>query len=509
LSDLIRSVGSLEVLLNNLRAQVVARIPDGNPDTDQNAVNTLVWASARAHAAIATAEWAGRTADARADQIAAAAVESAHAFISGESALDAIERSQRLARVAAAYSPVDDLGATHEQRMLRATFRGFSRREIEPVADAIHRQDLDIPESIIKGLSQLGVFGLSIPSEYGGSHSASEDFESMLIVTEELSRASLACGSLATRPEILVRALLRAGTEEQKQRFLRQIASGEKLVSVATTEPDFGSDIANIRCRAEMVDGRWIVNGSKLWCTFAGRAELMMLLARTSGARHRGLSVFLLEKEAFPGHVFSDSQPTGGVLRGRAIPTIGYRGMHTYELSFDNYGIPADSLLGGDAWLNRGFYLQMEGFGMGRLQTAARAVGVMRAALDATLAYASARQVFGRSVADFELVQAMLGQMIVSYESARQMSYRAARSLTGRPSSGGQVEAALAKLYASRLAEEVARDAVQLHGGMGYAEETSVSRYYVDAKVLPIFEGAEEMLAMRVIGKAALADAAD
>ena len=506
--DLAVSVESLRADLNRLRDHVSARIPDANPDTDQNALNTLVWAFARADAAIATAEWAERTAHPLAGEIATIALESAKAFISGQSAVEAIEHSRRLAHIAVAYTPLDDIGATHEQRMLRETFRDFARREIEPIAGAMHRQDLDIPESIVKGLAELGAFGLSIPSEFGGSQNAGGEFETMMIVTEELSRASLVCGSLATRPEILVRALLRAGTDAQKSRFLPLIASGEKLVSIATTEPDHGSDIANIRCRAEKVDGRWIINGTKLWCTFAGRAELMMLLARTGGSGHRGLSVFLLEKPPFPGHEFSHSQPAGGVLRGRAIPTIGYRGMHTYELSFDRYALPADAVLGGDAWLNRGFYLQMEGFGMGRLQTAARAVGLMRAALDAALGYTSARQVFGRSIADFELVQAMLGQMIVRFESARQMSYRAARPPSGKSDPDGQVKAALAKLYASRLAEDVARDAVQLHGGMGYGEETSASRYFVDAKVLPIFEGAEEVLAMRVIGKALLAEAA-
>src|SRR5207248_1796672 len=212
------------------------------------------------------------------------------------------------------------------------------RTRITPHAAAIHRGDLDIPEDIIRGVSELGVFGLSIPEEFGGSQGEIEDFESMLIVTEELSAASLAAGgSLITRPEILVRALVRAGTPEQKRRWLPAIASGRQLVAVATTEPDFGSDMASLRCRADRADGGWLVNGTKFWCTFAGRAELVMLLLRTGDSGHRGLSVFVLEKPASPGHEFEHRQPAGGVMKGRAIPTIGYRGMHTFELSFERF----------------------------------------------------------------------------------------------------------------------------------------------------------------------------
>jgi (2S)-methylsuccinyl-CoA dehydrogenase len=326
----------------------------------------------------------------------------------------------------------------------------------------------------------------------------------MLVATEELSRASLAAGgSLITRPEILVRALLRGGTEAQKRAWLPAIASGEQLVAVAVTEPDHGSDVASIACRAtRRPDGDWEISGTKLWCTFAGRSELLMVLCRTSDAGHRGLSVFVLEKPAYAGHEFEHRQATGGVLRGRAIPTIGYRGMHTFELAFDRYRAPASALVGGDEWLDRGFYLQMEGFGLGRIQTAARAVGVMQAALDDALAYTRERRAFGRAVAELQLPAATLGSMIVRVSAARQLSYRAAELLDGGE---GQVESSLAKLYASRAAETVTRDAVQLHGAMGYGEETDVSRYFVDARVLSIFEGAEEVLALRVIARSLLA----
>src|SRR5207302_4140661 len=295
------------------------------------------------------------------------------------------------------------------------------------------------------------------PSEYGGSRGPEPDYVGMLTVTEELSRASLtAGGSLITRPEILVGALLEAGTSEQKRRWLPAIASGEKLVAVAVTEPDFGSDVASVQCRAERTADGWRLNGAKLWCTFAGRAELLMLLCRTADAGHRGLSVFVLEKPAFAGHAFALEQPGGGSLRGRAIPTVGYRGMHTFELAFQGFDLPAGALVGGDAWLDRGFYMQMGSFSVGRLQTAGRAVGLMDAALADTLAYAAQRRVFGRPVSGHQLPAAMLGRMAVRLTAARQLCYRAARRLARGE---GQVAASLAKLYGSRMAESVTRDA--------------------------------------------------
>jgi len=502
---LARPLERLQRALQALRANVGDLIPDADIDSNQAAANELAWAVARSEAAVATAEWAEVTGNQLAIDIAEAAIIDAYSAIVGRSAQDAIRDAAILERIQANYRPVEELGASDDQRLLRQTFRDFARREIRPRADQIHRENLDVPEEILRGLGELGAFGLSVPETYGGSQGDRGDFETMLIVTEELSRGSLAAGgSLVTRPEILVRALARGGTEEQKRRWLPLIASGEKMVSVATTEPDYGSDVAGIKCRAEPAGGGWVVHGTKLWCTFAGRAEIMMLLARTADAGHRGLSVFVIEKPAFPGDHFIHREPRGGVLIGRAIPTIGYRGMHTFELSFDHFHLPADALLGGEEWLDRGFYLQMEGFALGRLQTAGRAVGVMQAALDAALEYSGERRVFGRAIADFGLPRGILGRMIMQVESARRLSYRAARLLS-EGHDGGQMEASLAKLYASRMAEHVTRDAVQLHGGMGYAEETAVSRYFVDARVLSIFEGAEDVLALKVIAKALLA----
>ena len=485
----------LRAARDELLERVRKLMPGGDVDQNQVAANELAWIYARVEAAEACDEWAHTTGDPVARQIADAVEDEAFAELG-------LRPKKLPGPISVDGRSLADLGATQEQRMLRATFRDFARTRIAPHAAAIHRGDLDIPEDIIRGVSELGVFGLSIPEEFGGSQGRSEDFESMLIVTEELSAASLAAGgSLITRPEILVRALVRAGTEEQKRRWLPAIASGRQLVAVATTEPDFGSDIAGLRCRADRTPDGWLVSGTKFWCTFAGRAELVMLLLRTGDAGHRGLSVFVLEKPAFAGHDFEHRQPDGGLLKGRAIPTIGYRGMHTFELSFDGYLLPETALVGSDEWLNRGFYLQLESFAMGRLQTAGRAVGLMQAALEATARYTRERMVFGKPIADYGLPRATLGTMGVRLAASRQMSYRAAR-LVGRGE--GQMEASLAKLYASRAAEQVTREAMQLHGGAGYAEETDVSRYFVDARVLSIFEGAEDVLALRVIARSLL-----
>src|SRR5947208_4213616 len=227
----------------------------------------------------------------------------------------------------------------------------------------------------------------------------------MVVATEELPRGSLgAGGSLITRPEILTRALVRGGTEEQKHELLPKIARGEVMVAVAVTEPDFGSDVAGIKVTARPAgDGAWVINGVKTWCTFAARADVLMLLARTDPDRskaHRGLSLFVVPKPRGEGHGFEFGQDGGGRMEGRAIDTIGYRGMHSYEVAFENWRVPGASLIGGDGGLGRGFYLQMEGFENGRLQTAARAVGVMQAAYEAARDYADQRVVFGRAVGD-------------------------------------------------------------------------------------------------------------
>ena len=450
------------------------------------------WESARSAAAREAAEWARETGDELAGAIARGAA--------ADTAAESFDPSyERVAELLLEGRSADDLGASEEHRLIRSTLRDFAARRIAPLAQSIHREDADVPADVISGIAGLGLFGLSIPEEHGGTLAGRADHVAMLIGTEEMSAASLAAGgSLMTRPEILVRALLSAGSEAQKRRWLPGIARGELLVAVAVTEPDHGSDVASIECRAtRLADGGWSVDGAKLWCTFAGRAHLLMLLCRTGGAEgHRGLSVFVAEKPSSLGRDFEHRQEGGGVLRGRAIPTLGYRGLHTFELVFDDYRLPPEAIVGDEG---RGFYLQMESFATGRLQTAARAVGVMQAAVRDTLAYTSQRRVFGKPVAEHELARQMIGRMGVRLHASRRLSYAGARLLDD---GAGQMEASLAKLYASRMAEYVTRDAMQLFGGMGYGEETDVSRYFVDARVLAIFEGAEEVLALRVIGRA-------
>ena len=321
-----------------------------------------------------------------------------------------------------------------------------------------------------------------------------------------------------TRPEILTRALVKGGTEGQKLRLLPKIATGELMVAIAVTEPDFGSDVASVSTAATREpSGGWIINGVKTWCTFAARAELLMLLARTDPDRslgHRGLSVFVVSKPRGDtrGFVFSqaagdEGRPEGlppGRLEGRPIDTIGYRGMHSYELAFESWWVPGDALVGGEGGENRGFYLQMQGFENGRLQTAARAIGVMQAAYEAGLEYSRNRVVFGRPIIDFQLTRAKLGKMAAMIQASRQFAYRVAEMMAAGE---GSLEASMVKAYACRAAEWVTREAMQLHGGMGYAEEFAVSRYFVDARVLSIFEGADETLCLKVIARRLLEQA--
>ena len=444
--------------------------------------------------------------------LAARLVGRASTWGSGLDALDAAMPFVEEHRSPAFLSALGDQVLTHgsgpghlsdDFELVGETFRRFADDRIRPVAEHVHRTNADVPEDVISGLAELGAFGLSVPEEYGGFASGGEsDLLGMVVSTEELSRGSLGIGgSLITRPEILTRALLTGGTEEQKQRWLPRIATGELMAGIMVTEPDYGSDVAGVSVTATPVEGGYHVNGVKTWATFAGRANLIVLLARTDPDRsvgHRGLSIFVVEKEPAEGHSFRFEQPHGGVLDGRAIDTIGYRGMHSFEVSFSDWFVPAENLVGLEAGLGRGFYLQMAGFENGRLQTAARAVGLMQAAFEAGLAYARERKVFGHAVFDYELTKVKLARMAVLIQGGRQFSYAVARRMA---QGEGSLEASMVKAYVCRAAEWVTREAMQLHGGMGYAEEFPVSRYFVDARVLSIFEGADETLCLRVIAR--------
>ena len=392
--------------------------------------------------------------------------------------------------------------------LVQETFRRFAEDQVMSKAEHIHRHNTDIPEELIQGLAEMGLFGLSIPEEYGGFATGGEsDFYGMVIATEELSRASLgAAGSLITRPEILARALEAGGTEEQKQAWLPRLAAGEVMNAVAVTEPDYGSDVAGVKVTATETDGGWLLNGVKTWCTFAARADILMVIARTDPDRtkgHRGLSILIVPKERGDGEGFNltqDQRPDGtaGKLEGRPIDTLGYRGMHSYELAFDNWFVPAENLIGETDGQGRGFYYQMAGFENGRLQTAARAVGVMQAAYEAAKAYSEDRVVFGQPIAEYQLTRAKLTRMAAIIQASRQFSYSVGRMMA---KGEGKMEASMIKAYVCKAAEWVSREAMQIHGGMGYAEEYPVSRYFVDARVLSIFEGADETLCLKVIAR--------
>ena len=394
-----------------------------------------------------------------------------------------------------------------DYEMVQDTFRSFATKVVAPHAEHVHRENLDVPEEIIAGLAEIGAFGLSIPVEYGGfSEGGDGEYMASCIATEELSRASLGIGgSLITRPEILTRALVKGGTEAQKHEWLPKLASAEVMVAVAVTEPDYGSDVASIKTTAVATqqDGKdgYLINGVKTWCTFAARANVLMLLARTDPDRtktHKGLSVLIVPKPRGEAHGFVFNQPAGGRMEGRPIDTIGYRGMHSYEIALENWWVPADHLIGETAGLGKGFYYQMEGFENGRLQTAARAVGVMQAAYEAAAEYSQNRKTFGNNIGEYQLIQVKLGRMAVVIQGARQFSYAVAKMM-GKGE--GAMEASMVKAYVCKAAEWVTREAMQIHGGYGYAEEYSVSRLFVDARVLSIFEGADETLCLKVIAR--------
>ena len=400
---------------------------------------------------------------------------------------------------------------SEDLEMVRDAFRRFAEDKVMPVAEQVHRQDADIPEEIITQLAEMGCFALSIPEGYGGMADGSDDeLLNMVLVTEELSRGSLGvAGSLITRPEIIGTAILKGGTEEQKNRWLPAIASGEKMCGVAVTEPDYGSDVAGVKVTATRDGDDWVLNGVKTWCTFAGRAEYLLVLARTDPDRsrgHRGLSLFVVDKPAFAGHEWSHDQDGGGHMEAKAIPTLGYRGMHSFEVSIDDWRVPHANLIGEDDGEGRGFYLQMQAFANARLQTAARALGVMQSALEEASQYAQQRQVFGSPLGDYELNRTKIARMAYLIAANRAFAFDVARMIVAGE---GQLEASMVKQLACRTAEWVTREAQQIHGGYGYAEEYTVSRLFVDARVLSIFEGADEVLALRVIARQLLTAALD
>lgn len=419
--------------------------------------------------------------------------------------LGAERRLRAIGRIVAERRGVNDGWlAAEDSQLVRDSVRAFAEQEVAPLAEHIHRTDDLVPDSLIGKMADMGYFGMSVPEQYGGLGMGNL---AMILTTEELSRVSLAAaGSLITRPEILTKALLKGGTEEQKQQWLSRVSSGELMVGISVTEPDVGSDVASVSCRADDCDSGgakgFKLNGAKAWCTFAGRADVLALLARTDpkpGVGAKGLSMFIVEKPRYHGHEFAVRQSGGGTLNGKADATPGYRGMHSFTLAFEDYFVPYANLIGGEGGRNKGFYLQMNGFAAGRLQTGGRATGLAQAAVGVSAAYVSDRRQFGRPIAEFQLTQYKLGRMATLVQAARQLTYTAALAMDR--DEGISLEPAMAKLLACDVAVAVSQDGQLLHGGWGYAEEYPISRYVVDAQVLPIFEGVKPILELKVIAR--------
>jgi (2S)-methylsuccinyl-CoA dehydrogenase len=398
---------------------------------------------------------------------------------------------ERSAEIIVGASGLDD-----ELEMIREQFRRYAVEKVEPFAHDWHLNDDLIPMEIVEDLADMGVFGLTIPEEYGGFGLSKA---SMCVVSEELSRGYIGVGSLGTRSEIAAELIIAGGTEAQKQKWLPQLASAETLPTAVFTEPNTGSDLGSLRTRAvKNENGDYTITGNKTWITHATRTQVMTLLARTDPATtdYKGLSMFLAEKT--PG-ADENPFPTEGMTGGE-IEVLGYRGMKEYELAFDGFEVKSENLLGGIE--GKGFKQLMETFESARIQTAARAVGVAQSALDLSMQYAQDRKQFGKSLIQFPRVANKLAMMAVEIMVARQLTYFSAfEKDEGRRC---DVEAGMAKLLGARVAWAAADNGLQIHGGNGFALEYKISRVLCDARILNIFEGAAEIqaqvIARRLLG---------
>ncbi|WP_108861270.1 acyl-CoA dehydrogenase family protein [Ruegeria sp. Alg231-54] len=387
-------------------------------------------------------------------------------------------------------------GLDEELEMIRDQFRRYAVEKVEPHAHDWHLKDELIPMEVIEELAEMGVFGLTIPEEFGGFGLSKA---SMCVVSEELSRGYIGVGSLGTRSEIAAELIIAGGTEEQKANWLPKLASAEILPTAVFTEPNTGSDLGSLHARAvKNADGDYEITGNKTWITHAARTHVMTLLARTNPdtTDHRGLSMFLAEKT--PG-TDENPFPTPGMTGGE-IEVLGYRGMKEYELGFDGFKVKGENLLGGEE--GKGFKQLMETFESARIQTAARAIGVAQSALDIAMQYAQDRKQFGKSLINFPRVSGKLAMMAVEVMIARQLTYFSA----WEKDHGHRcdLEAGMAKLLGARVAWAAADNGLQIHGGNGFALEYKISRVLCDARILNIFEGAAEIqaqvIARRLLG---------
>ena len=381
-------------------------------------------------------------------------------------------------------------GLDEELEMVREQFRRFSNDKVDPYAHSWHLKDELIPLEIITEMADLGVFGLTIPEEYGGLGLSKA---AMCVVSEELSRGYIGVGSLATRSEIAAELILCGGTEDQKQKWLPKLADASVLPTAVFTEPSTGSDLGSLITRAVKKDEGYEITGNKTWITHASRTNVMTLLARTNPStnNYTGLSMFLAEKIAG-----SDEIPFPSIgMSGGEIEVLGYRGMKEYEIAFDNFKVSESNLLGGVE--GQGFKQLMQTFESARIQTAARAIGVAQSALDLALDYSISRKQFGKSLIDFPRVSSKLAMMAVEIMISRQLTYYSAREKDADRRC--DLEAGMAKLLGARVAWAAADNGLQIHGGNGFALEYPISRILCDARILNIFEGAAEIQAQVIV----------
>lgn len=371
---------------------------------------------------------------------------------------------------------------TEEHEEIRKAVRKFTEEEVVPIAQELDRNNEEIPQDIIKKMAELGYFGLIFPPEYDG---IGLDYIAMAIVAEELSRGWLSVGSVMTRSIITGTLLLTHGTEQQRNKYLPGIARGETMTAAAFTEPDSGSDTGGMKLKARKTKGGYILHGEKTWCTFANRAHILTVLARTDpdmSKRHKGLSMFLVEKD--PGEKINHPN-----ISGQPIPTIGYHGMRSYTLSFDECFVPEENMIGTEE--NKGFYQLMSTYESARIQTAARAVGVGQAAFEAALKYSRERIQFGQPICNFQAIRLKLSEMASRLEAARQLVYYACSMKDTHKRC--DLEAGMAKVVAAEMVEYVTREGMQIFGGYGYSREYPAERFWRDGRVISLFEGTTEI----------------
>jgi (2S)-methylsuccinyl-CoA dehydrogenase len=509
----------LEQALDAARASLVARLASRSIDSDQRATHGFAWIATSVAALEAVLDWArsGQGANPLDGMVARLAfAETLGQLVGGlpmsqnellrASDLGVADAARTLAsqcealldadhadvRAMLAHALAEGLWPSESLRdpvldAIREQFRRFTDAEIIPHAHKWHLANALIPDATVRAMADLGTFGVCVPEAYGG---LGLNKLVMCLVTEELSRGWIGAGSLGTRSEIAGELIMLGGTEAQKADWLPRIASGEVLPTAVFTEPDVGSDLGSLQTRARRADnGEWVIDGAKTWITHASRSDLMTLLARTvpDAKGYAGLSMLLVPK---PRGVEADLFPAEG-MSGSEIEVLGYRGMREYTLQFDGMRAPADALLGGEE--GKGFKQLMRTFEGARIQTAARAVGVARRALELGLDYAINRKQFGKAIVAFPRVADKLAASLVDLVSARELTYAAARAKDlGKRC---DIEAGMAKLLAARAAWSNADASLQIHGGNGYALEYEISRVLCDARILNIFEGAAEIQA--------------